>query len=135
MSWKKHWKEIDVDFQFPPADQVHNNKNSLMEMMAAFHEVYPEQGLLLVVDELLDHLRTRKEQELALDLGFLREIGEFCGKTRFRFIAGVQEMLFDNPNFHFVADQLRRVKERFEQVNIVREDIAYVGLPAPSKKG
>ncbi|GGA50458.1 hypothetical protein GCM10007416_24510 [Kroppenstedtia guangzhouensis] len=119
-------ERIDVDFQFPPADQVHNNKNSLMEMMAAFHEVYPEQGLLLVVDELLDHLRTRKEQELALDLGFLREIGEFCGKTRFRFIAGVQEMLFDNPNFHFVADQLRRVKERFEQVNIVREDIAYV---------
>ncbi|MFD1397257.1 DUF6079 family protein [Kroppenstedtia eburnea] len=119
-------EKMGIDYQFPSADQVRNNKNNLMEMMAAFHEEYPDQGLLLVIDELLDYLRSRKEQELSLDLGFLREVGEICGKTRFRLIAGVQEMLFDNPKFHFVAEQLRRVKERFEQVNIVREDIAYV---------
>jgi hypothetical protein len=71
-------------------------------------------------------LRTRNGQEVMLDLGFLRELGEVCRFTRFRFIAGIQEMLFDNPKFQFVAEQLRRVKERFEQVNIVREDIAYV---------
>lgn len=80
----------------------------------------------MIVDELLDYLRGRKEQELNLDLGFLREVGEICRTTRFRFIAGVQEMLFDSPKFQFVADQLRRVRERFEQVQIVREDIAYV---------
>ena len=41
-------------------------------------------------------------------------------------MAGVQETLFDNPRFAFVADQLRRVRDRFEQVRIAREDIAYV---------
>ncbi|MGS2777775.1 DUF6079 family protein [Robertmurraya sp. GLU-23] len=117
---------IGVDFRFPPVDQVRNNKDSLIEMIGLFHEVYPDHGLLLVVDELLDYLRSRKEQELTLDLGFLREVGEVCSKTRMRFIAGIQEMLFDNPKFGFVADSLRRVKERFEQVRIVREDIAYV---------
>jgi len=34
----------------------------LLKMMAIFHKQYPEQGLLLVVDELLDYLRTRKDQ-------------------------------------------------------------------------
>ncbi|MDD4238041.1 MAG: DUF6079 family protein [Desulfotomaculaceae bacterium] len=121
-----HLAEIGVDYKFPPANQVRNNKDSFIEMMAAFHELYPDQGLLLVVDELLDYLRARKEQEIILDLGFLREIGEICRTTRFRFIAGIQEMLFDNPKFQFVAEQLRRVRERFEQVQIIREDIAYV---------
>lgn len=119
-------EEIGVDYSFPPANQIRNNKIAFMEMMGKFQEVYPDKGLLLVVDELLDYLRSRKEQELFLDLGFLREIGEICNRTRFRFIAGVQEMLFDNPKFQFVAEQLRRVRERFEQVRIVREDIAFV---------
>jgi hypothetical protein len=34
--------------------------------------------------------------------------------------------LFDNPKFQFVAESLRRVKDRFEQVRIVRQDVAYV---------
>src|SRR5699024_6870601 len=98
----------------------------LYEMMDLFHEQYPDQGLLLVIDELLDYLRSRNEQELTLDLGFLREVGEVCSNSRFRFISGVQEMLVDNPHFQFVADSLRRVKERFKASRIIREDSAYV---------
>lgn len=56
----------------------------------------------------------------------LREVGEVCKGTRFRFIAGVQESLFDNPRFQFAADTLRRVKDRFEQVRIARDDIVFV---------
>lgn len=118
--------ELGITFEFPNANQIVSNKNSLLEMMSIFNEKYPDKGLLLVVDELLDYLRGRKEQELTLDLGFLREVGEIAYNTRFRFIAGIQEMLFDNPRFSFVADSLRRVKERFEQVRIVKEDISYV---------
>jgi hypothetical protein len=123
---EEHLAEMGIEYQFPDADKVTNNKDPLIEMMNAFQEVYPDYGLLLVVDELLDYLRTRKDQELILDLNFLREIGEVCRLTRFRFMAGVQEALFDNPRFQFVAETLRRVKDRFEQVRIVREDIAYV---------
>ncbi|KAA0956132.1 ATP-binding protein [Planococcus sp. ANT_H30] len=118
--------EMDVNFTFPSFDKITNNKDALEEMMGLFNEKYPKHGLLIVVDELLDYLRGRKEQEITLDLGFLRELGEICSKTRLRFIAGIQEMLFDNPSFSFVAEPLRRVKERFEQVRIVREDIAHV---------
>ena len=50
-----------------------------------------------MLDELLDYLRSRVDQALSLDLSFLRELGEVCKGSRFRFIAGVQESLFDNP--------------------------------------
>lgn len=117
---------MGIDFTFPQADKITNNKDALEEMMGVFNEVYPDHGLLLVVDELLDYLRGRKEQEITLDLGFLREIGELAKNTRFRFISGIQERIFDNARFQFVAESLRRVKERFEQVHIVKEDIAFV---------
>ncbi|MBP1908572.1 DUF6079 family protein [Methanolobus bombayensis] len=119
-------EELQVNYVFPEAGQVISHKTAFEEMMTAFHQVYPDHGLLLVVDELLDYLRTRKDQELMLDLNFLREIGEVCKDLRFRFMAGVQEAIFDSPRFAFVADSIRRVKDRFEQVVIARSDVKFV---------
>jgi len=113
-------------FTFPPADQVTNNKDAIIAAVATFQERYPDHGILLVVDELLDYLRTREERQLILDLGFLREVGEVAALTPFRFLGGLQETLFDSPRFAFVAEQIRRVRDRFEQIRIAREDIAYV---------
>jgi energy-coupling factor transporter ATP-binding protein EcfA2 len=118
--------QIGVDYAFPPADKVVNNKASFEEMMAAFAEVYPDHGVLLVVDELLDYLRSRKDHALVLDLSFLREIGEVCKHLRFRFVAGVQEAVFDSSRFAHVADSLRRVKDRFTQVLLARQDVSFV---------
>ena len=123
---EEHLAAMGVSYSFPPTDKVRNNKRAFEEMMAAFHQEYPDHGLLLVVDELLDYLRTRKDQELILDLNFLREIGEVCKDLRFRFIAGVQEAIFDSPRFSFVADSIRRVKDRFEQILIARKDVKFV---------
>ena len=117
---------LGVSYNFPSADQVSGNKRSFEEMMSAFHQEFPDHGLLLVVDELLDYLRTRRDQELVLDLSFLREIGEVCKDLRFRFMAGVQEAIFDSPRFSFVAADIRRVKDRFEQVLIARRDVKFV---------
>ena len=115
-----------VSYTFPPADQVNNNKTLIIQAVATFQEKYPGMGILLVVDELLDYLRTREQRALILDLGFLRELGEVAASCPFRFIGGLQETLFENPRFSFVAEQLRRVKDRFEQINIAREDITFV---------
>lgn len=123
---EKHLKGMGVTYHFPSMDKASNNKDLILEMMEAFGKVYPGQGLLVAMDELLDYLRSRKDQELVLDLNFLRELGEACELTPFRFIAGIQESLFDSPRFQFAADSIRRVKARFEQVRIVRDDMAYV---------
>jgi predicted ATPase len=118
--------KFGVNYVFPDMDAISSHKRAFEEMMSAFHQVYPDKGLLLIVDELLDYLRSRKDQELILDLNFLREIGEVCKDLRLRFVAGVQEAIFDSPRFAFVADSIRRVKDRFEQILIVRSDVKFV---------
>ena len=115
-----------VSYSFPPADKVINNKAAFEEMMAAFAEVHPNHGVLLVVDEFLEYLRSRKDHDLVLDLSFLREIGEVTKHLRFRFVAGVQEAIFDSSRFQHVADSLRRVKDRFTQVLLARQDVSFV---------
>jgi len=118
--------KLGVSYSFPAADQELNNKESLEEMMAAFHEVYPDQGLLLVVDEFLEYLQSRKDNELIRDLAILRQIGEITKHLKFRFVAGVQEAIFDSVRFQHVADSMRRVNERFTQILIDRQDVSFV---------
>ena len=115
-----------VSFSFPSAEKVVNNKASFEKMMAAFEEVHPSHGLLLVVDEFLDYLRSRKDHDLVLDLSFLREIGEVTKHLRFRFVAGVQDAIFDSNRFQHVSDSLRRVNERFQQIFLARQDVTFV---------
>lgn len=126
-------REIEMDFEkrginysFPSIDTITNNKSALLKMMSLFQDKYPDKGYLIVIDELLDYLRARKEHALGLDLGFLREVGEIIKNTRLRLICGIQEQLFENPRFSFVANALNRVKDRFDQVIIRKEDTAYV---------
>lgn len=123
---EEHLESLGVEYVFPEAGTITNHKRAFEDMMTRFGEKFPEHGLLLVVDELLDYLRTRKDQELILDLNFLREIGEVCKDLRFRFMAGVQEAIFDSPRFAFVSDSIRRVKDRFEQILIARRDVKFV---------
>jgi len=123
---EEHLAKLGLSFTFPSAATVTNNKRAFEEMMALFYQKYPDHGLLIIVDELLDYLRSRKDQELILDLNFLREVGEVCKDLRFRFIAGIQEAIFDSPRFSFVADSVRRVKDRFEQILIARNDVKFV---------
>jgi hypothetical protein len=123
---EEHLSKLGVSFTFPSAATVTNNKRAFEEMMALFHQKFPDHGLLVVVDELLDYLRSRKDQELILDLNFLREVGEVCKDLRFRFVAGIQEAIFDSPRFSFVAESVRRVKDRFEQILIARSDVKFV---------
>ncbi len=118
--------KMGIVHYFPKMDEAPNAKDCIAEMLSAFHQKYPDFGLMIVVDELLDFLRARTDRQLVLDLAFLREVGEICNQTRLRFIAGLQESLFDSPRFQFAADSIRRVKDRFEQVRIVRDDVAYV---------
>lgn len=123
---EEHLAAMGVTYTFPHASQVPNNKRAFEEMMAAFHAEFPDHGLLLVVDELLDYLRGRPDQALILDLNFLREVGEVCKDLRFRFMAGVQEAIFDSPRLAFAAESIRRVKDRFEQILIARKDVKFV---------
>ncbi|GLW60404.1 hypothetical protein Hthe01_07530 [Hydrogenophilus thermoluteolus] len=79
---EEHLAAMGVTYTFPDASQVPNNKRAFEEMMAAFHQEYPDHGLLLVVDELLDYLRTRKDVKFVVAERLLKKTGEQQAKIR-----------------------------------------------------
>ena len=115
-----------LSFTYPDAGSIANNKGTLQNMMAQFSTKYPDKGYLIVVDEFLDFLRGKDDHAVLLDLGFMRELGEIVKDSRLRIIFGIQEKLFDNPAFSFVSQTISRIRDRFEQVIIRKEDTAYV---------
>jgi len=72
---EENLERMGVEYVFPDAGSISSHKRAFEDMMTKFGEVYPEHGLLMVVDELLDFLRTRRDQELILDLNFGRRTG------------------------------------------------------------
>ena len=116
---------INVDFHFDP-NSKDTYKEQLQQMMAAFEEVYPDKYFLIVIDELLEYLRSRNAMEVNGDLMTLRQMGEMCDGSRFKMIYGVQEQLYRDPLLAPAADTLNKVQARFDEVLITKEDVAFV---------
>ncbi len=115
-----------IAFELPSYGDVKSLKTVIRDMMMAFSEKYPDKGYLIVVDEFLSYLSSRDEREIVLDLEFFRALGEMCSKSKLRVIFGMQEKIFDNPRFGFVAETLRHVSDRFTQLIITKEATSYV---------
>ena len=115
-----------IKFEAPDYSSVKSIKTVIQNMMMAFSEKYPDKGYLIVVDEFLSYLSSRNEREIVLDLEFFRALGEMCSKSKLRVIFGMQEKIFDNPRFSFVADTLKHVSDRFTQLIITKEATSYV---------
>jgi hypothetical protein len=115
-----------IDYEIPDYNSVKSLKTVIQEMMMAFYEKYPDKGYLIIVDEFLSYLSSRDEREIVLDLEFFRALGEMCSKSKLRVVFGMQEKIFDNPRFSFVADTLKHVSDRFTQLIITKEATSYV---------
>ena len=115
-----------VTYFFPPADKAQGIQPAFHEMMAAFHGKFPQHGLLLVVDDLADYLRTRKDQKLIGDLDFLVELAEVSRDLKFRFMASLDEDIFDNPRVEFAGEFLGRIQDRSEVVRIGPGQVRFV---------
>jgi len=115
-----------LTFEYPREDVIVNNMGTLETMMKKFGTKYPEKGYLIVVDEFLDFLGSKDEIAVRYDLGFMRELGEMVKSSKLRLIFGVQERLFENPRFSFVSQSINRIRDRFDQLVISKEDTAFV---------
>lgn len=120
------FKARGIDYTVPDLNNVRDNSKLVKEAMAKFQELYPGKGYLIVIDELLSYLRTRNGRQIILDLAFLQTMAEMCSKSPLRLVCGVQESIFDSPEFSFVSDTLKKVGDRFTQLIITKEATAYV---------
>ncbi|SIQ53199.1 DUF6079 family protein [Pontibacter lucknowensis] len=119
-------EELGVVFSF----DGHGPKSyfeKIQLMMAEFEEKYPDKGLLIVIDEMLSYLKGRSEPaKLNSDLQVLQALGQAADKSKFKIMFGVQEMIYHSPEFQFAADMLSRVKDRYKDITITKDDVSYV---------
>lgn len=119
-----HWG-IDYSIMADNAPDMYADK--LERMMAAFEEQYPDKGFMLVIDEMLSYLKGRSQPDkINSDLPVLQALGQFSDRTRFRMVFGVQEMIYQVPEFQFAADMLSKVNERYADLTIIKEDVQYI---------
>lgn len=123
---ESYFNEIGVEFSF----EGHGPKpyfDKIQLMMAEFEEKYPDKGLLIVVDEMLAYLKGRgTSDKLSQDLAVLQALGQACDGTKFKFIFGVQEMIYHSPEFQFAAEMLQKVNDRYKDIMITKEDVSFI---------
>lgn len=109
------------------ADTKGMYKDQLNRMMAAFEEHFPDKGLMIVIDEMLEYLKSRgSDDRLNGDLSVLRSLGEFSDRTKFRMVFGVQEQIYNVPQFQFAAKMLNHANDRYRQISITKQDVQFV---------
>lgn len=117
---------VGVDFAFDP-DSRKMYREQMEDMLAAFEEKFLEQGILLVIDEMLSYLQARTAVGyLAQDLPVLQALGQLCADSRFGFMFGVQEEVYKAKEFKFETEMLLKVKDRYVDVTIRKEEVAFV---------
>jgi hypothetical protein len=96
-------------------------------MMAEFEEKFPDKGLLIVIDEMLSHLRGRSASDkLAQDLQVLQAFGQCSNASKMKFVFGVQVELYKESSFQTQSQMLSQVSDRYKVVEILKEDVAYI---------
>lgn len=123
-----------VAYAFPPAAHLPRHQPPFDDMMMAYRRKFPEQGLLLAVDDLLDFLVSRTARGLDQDLDFLRDLAEACRHPMFRFIASVQESPFDHPRLAGAAAGLHRLHHHCTEVAIGIPDLQFVAAARIARK-
>jgi hypothetical protein len=122
---EKYTSKQKVDFSFDEKS-LDSWSDQIKNMMAAFEDKFPKHHFLIVVDELLEYLKGRKPTELNNDLMLLRQLGEACDNSRFKFMFGVQELLYRAPEFQFQAEMLNKIEDRYSDLIITKEDVSFV---------
>lgn len=117
-----------VPYAFPPASTGYDLGLVFREMMVAFNEFFPGQGLLLVADELHEYQVGRKDTDWLQDLNFLLEMADICRDSAFRCIIGLRKSAIDHAPSHQVEEALSRVKSAFELVSLTSSDL--IGVAA-----
>lgn len=123
----KFLENIGVDYSLTNDTSYENNDVKLQKMMAAFEEKYPDKGLLLVIDEMLAYLKGRSgSDKLNRDLQVLQALAQISNQTKFRIAFGVQEMIYNAPEFQFAREMLLHVNDRYRPLTITKEDVKYI---------
>lgn len=121
-----YFKSLGLTFSFDGHGKI-TYADKLKIMMSEFEEQFPDKGFLIVIDEMLAYLKGRSTPDkLNQDLQVLQALGQTCDSSKFKFIFGVQEMIYHSPEFQFAASMLQKVNDRYKDIIITKEDVAFI---------
>ncbi len=121
-----YFNELGINFSFDGHGTI-TYADKLKLMMAEFEDKFPDKGFLVVIDEMLAYLKGRSTPDkLNQDLQVLQALGQACDSSKFKFIFGVQEMIYHSSEFQFAADMLQKVNDRYKDIMITKEDVAFI---------
>lgn len=119
-------KAYGVNFSFEGLEKLQYQER-LQKMMGFFEEKHPSHGLMIVVDEMLAYLKGRSEpHKLNTDLQVLQALGQCSDNSKFRIVFGVQELIYHSSEFQFAAQMLSKVKDRYRDITITKDDVSFV---------
>ena len=123
---ENYFQEIGVNFSFEGHGPI-TYEQKLKKMMAEFEDKFPDKGFLIVIDEMLSHLRGRSASDkLAQDLQVLQAFGQCSNSSKLKFMFGVQIELFKESSFQTQSTMLSQVSDRYKVVEILKEDVAFL---------
>lgn len=123
----KKLQEWGIDYSITSDDAPDMYIDKLTRMMAQFEAACPTKGLMIVIDEMLSYLKGRAtDDRLNRDLAVLQALGQASDHSKFRMVFGVQELIYNTPQFQFAADMLGRVNDRYRQITITKQDVQFV---------
>lgn len=124
----QHFRAWGIDYSILADNKPDMYKDKLSRMLAHFEARFPDKGLLIVIDEMHSYLKghSNSVDVLNRDLAVLQAYGQMCDHSKFRIIYGVQELIYNSPEFHIVAESLNRVADRYASIQITKQDVQYV---------
>ena len=123
----KYLEEWGVDYSIYEDNRPVPYYDKLEKMMAAFEESYPDKGFMFVIDEMLSYLQGHAQPHLlGGDLQVLQALGHMSDRTKFRMVFGVQELIYQAPEFQFAAEMLSKVADRYTDLKIEKSDVQFI---------
>ena len=123
----KYLEKWGVDYSICNDDTPVPYYEKLEKMMAAFEESYPDKGFMFVIDEMLSYLQGHALPNLlGSDLQVLQALGHMSDRTKFRMVFGVQELIYQAPEFQFASDMLSHVADRYTDLKIEKSDVQFI---------
>ncbi|MDR0911962.1 MAG: DUF6079 family protein [Methanobrevibacter sp.] len=99
-------------------------KQILEEIILKIKEKYPEKGLIVIFDEYSDFIRQKSTiNDQQYDLNFTRQLAESSSNQDFILMLSMQEHIFSSPEYKGHADLIRKIEQRFLNINITSENI------------
>ena len=123
----KYLEEWCIDYSIYEDNRPVPYYDKLEKMLAAFEDAYPDKGFMFVIDEMLSYLQGHAQPHLlGSDLQVLQALGHMSDRTKFRMVFGVQELIYQAPEFQFAADMLSHVADRYTDLKIEKSDVQFI---------